>query len=147
MSSLVEIGQMVLEKIFKFHQYNLLLERASFFIWRNMNLFYSRMLTAKIWLKLSPLGKGETFTWTNLNSLHLRVLCTKFGWKWPSGSWEEEEENVKSLQWQQDKFQSEKLTWAFSSCRLKKAENWKIDQIDWKTDGLRADLMLNQTDG
>ena len=47
------------------------------------------------------------------------MLCAKFGWNWPSGSGEEDE-NVKSLQQRQqrqrrttDKFWSEKLTWAF----------------------------------
>ena len=33
-----------------------------------------------------------TFIWTNLNSLHPRKLCAKFGWNWPSGSGEEEED-------------------------------------------------------
>ena len=26
------------------------------------------------------------FIWTNMNYIHSRMLCTKFGWKWPSGS-------------------------------------------------------------
>ena len=30
------------------------------------------------------------FIWTNLNLLRSRMLCAKFGWNWPSGSWEEE---------------------------------------------------------
>ena len=77
------------------------------------------------------LGK-EPFIWTNLNPLHPRMLCAKFGWNWPSGSGEEDE-NVKSL-WQclqqrqrqhqgqprtTDKFWSEKLNWAFGSGELK----------------------------
>ena len=53
------------------------------------------------------------------------MLSAKFGWNWPSGSWEGNE-NMKSLrqQWQQqqiqqrrwttDKFRWEKLTYAFS---------------------------------
>ena len=36
------------------------------------------------------------FTWTNLNPLHPRILCAKFGWNWPGGS-REEDENVKSF--------------------------------------------------
>ena len=47
------------------------------------------------------------------------MLWAKFGWNWPSGSGEEDE-NVKSLRQQQrrrrtDKFWSEKLTWAIGS--------------------------------
>ena len=30
------------------------------------------------------------FIWTNLNPLHPRMLCAKFGWKWPSGSGDED---------------------------------------------------------
>ena len=45
---------------------------------------------------LSPLWRGAwSFIWTNLNPLHPRMICTKFGWIWPIGSWEEVE-NVKS---------------------------------------------------
>ena len=64
------------------------------------------------------------FIWTNLNPLQPRMLCAKFGWNWPSGSGEEDE-NVKHLrqrQWQPratDKFWSEKVTWAFNSGELK----------------------------
>ena len=65
------------------------------------------------------------FIWTNLNPLHPRRLCAKFGWNWPSGSGEEDE-NVKSLrQWQRqqrrtiDKFWSEKLTWVLGSGEIK----------------------------
>ena len=46
---------------------------------------------------ISPLGRALPFIWTNLNPLHPRILCDKFGWNWPSGSGEEDE-NVKSLQ-------------------------------------------------
>ena len=47
--------------------------------------------------QLSPLGneRGPSFEQT-LNPLHPRMLCTKFGWNWPSSSGEDE--NVKSLQ-------------------------------------------------
>ena len=46
---------------------------------------------------ISPRKRVWPFIWTNLNPLHPRMLCAKFGWHWPSGSWEEDE-NVKSLQ-------------------------------------------------
>ena len=48
-------------------------------------------------LSISPLGRMWLFIWTNLNALHPGTLCAKFGWNWPSGSGEEDE-NVKSLQ-------------------------------------------------
>ena len=46
---------------------------------------------------ISPWEKAGPFFWTNLIPLHPRMLCAKFGWNWPSGSGEEDE-NVKSLQ-------------------------------------------------
>ena len=46
---------------------------------------------------ISPWKRAGPFIWTNLNPLYLRMLCAKFGWNWPSGSGEEDE-NVKSLQ-------------------------------------------------
>ena len=74
-----------------------------------------------------PLEKAGPFIWTNLNPLHPRMLCAKFGWNWPSGSGEEDE-NVKSLRQLRrqkrrrttDKFWTEKLTWAFGSGELKR---------------------------
>ena len=64
-------------------------------------------------------GHGFWFLWTNLNPIHPRMLCLKFGWNWPSGSGEDDE-NVKSdRQWQTtDKFRSGntrlslRLSWA-----------------------------------
>ena len=110
-----------------------------FFIWRILNPPHPSMLCAKIgwnWLSgsgeedflissvyfhyfiiISPWKRAGPFIWTNLNPLHLRMLCAKFGWNWPSGSGEKDE-NVKSLQTDRqktDKKWSEKLTWAFSS--------------------------------
>ena len=82
---------------------------------------------------ISPWKRARPFIWTNLNPLHPRMLCGKFGWNWPGGSGEEDE-NVKSLRRQRqqqqqqrqrrqrrttDKFWSEKLTWAFGSGELK----------------------------
>ena len=46
---------------------------------------------------ISPLGRAWPFIWTNLNPLHPRILCAKFGWNWPNG-FGEEDENVKNLQ-------------------------------------------------
>ena len=74
---------------------------------------------------ISPLKRVGPFIWTNLNPHHTRMLCAKFGWNWPSGSWEEDE-NVKSLQTEgqtdrrtmTDNRRSEKLSWAFSSGEL-----------------------------
>ena len=36
----------------------------------------------------SPWNRAEPI-WTNLNPLYPRMFCAKFGWDWPSGSWEE----------------------------------------------------------
>ena len=45
-----------------------------------------------------PLEKGGALHLKkNLNPLHPGILCAKFGWNWPSGSGDEDE-NVKSLQ-------------------------------------------------
>ena len=46
---------------------------------------------------ISPLKKIMSFIYINLNLLYQRMLCAKFGWNWPSGSWEKDE-NVKGLQ-------------------------------------------------
>ena len=119
---LIEIGSVVLEKrnflISLFRNY-LPLEKAGPFIWINLNSLHPRMLCAKFgwnWLSgsgeedflissmyfhyfviISPWKRAEPSIWTNLNPLHPRMLCAKFGWNWPSGSGEEDE-NVKSLQ-------------------------------------------------
>ena len=79
-------------------------------------------------LIISPWKRAGPSIWTNLNPLHPGILCAKFGWNWPSGSGEEDE-NVKSLQTDRqtthDRW-SEKLTWAFSSGELKKIYSSKI---------------------
>ena len=65
-----------------------------------------------------PWKRAGSFIWTNLNPLHPKMLCTKFGWNWPSGSGEEDE-NVKSLQTDgQTDRQTDRRT-AFSSGELK----------------------------
>ena len=102
MPSLVEIDQVVLKK----------------------KIFISFLYNFNIFAIISPWKRLWPFIWTNLNPIHPRMLCAKFGWNWPSGSWEEDE-NVNSLRQRQrrrttDRFWSEKLTWAFGSGELKK---------------------------
>ena len=77
-----------------------------------------------------PLGRTWPYIWTNLNPVQPGILCAKFGWNWPSGCGEEDE-NVKNLRQRQrrqlqqqrrrtvDKYWSEKLTWAFGLGELK----------------------------
>ena len=88
---------------------------------------------------ISPWKRAGPFIWTNLNPLHPRMLWTKFGWNWPCGTGEEDE-NVKSLQTDgqtdgqtdrqtTDDRWSEKLTWAFSSGELKTIEKFTINKF------------------
>ena len=74
-------------------------------------------------LIISPKKRVDPSFEKNVNPLHPRMLCVKFGWDWPSGSGEEDE-NVKSL-WQRqrtmDKFWSEKL--AHLSLQLRWTKN------------------------
>ena len=74
-----------------------------------------------------PLKKGMTLYLNKLKSLSPKDALCQVGWNRPSGS-EEEDENVKSLWWQQWPRQGrwttvqiwlEKLTWAFGSGELK----------------------------
>ena len=124
MASLVEIGPMFLEKIqnllnvFSHFPNFLPLENNGPFIWINLNPLHPMLLCAKFgryWpcgsgeedvLKFVnvfsqfrnylPLEKGRTFIWTNLSPLHPKMIYAKFGWNWPSG-YGEGDENVKSL--------------------------------------------------
>ena len=69
---------------------------------------------------ISPWKRTGPFIWTNMNSLYPRMVCAKFGWNWPRGSWEEVE-NRKRLQTDgqtRDDRRSEKLTLALSSGKL-----------------------------
>ena len=112
------------------------------FIWRNLNPYHPSMLVRRLieigsvvlekrnflissmyfryFVIFSPWKRAGFFIWINFNPLHPRMLCAKFGWNWPSGSGEEDD-NVKSLRQRQqrrqttDKFWSEKLTWALGS--------------------------------
>ena len=157
MSSLFEIGLVVLKKkIFKVRQcifaISLLspLRKGRGPIFEQTWILITQNAVCQVWLKLAlwflrgrflrfvnvfsifpydlPLEKGVALPWTNLNLHHPRLLCAKFGWNWPSGSGEEDE-NVKSLQTDgqtegrtdgrtTDNRRSEKLTWAFSSDEL-----------------------------
>ena len=119
-------------------------KRAWSRLWKNMNPNHPRMLCAKLGWNIGPvvlekkifkfcqcifafcnylpLEKGRALHLNKLNTYHPRMFCAKFGWNWPSGSWEEDE-NVKSLQklqrrWTTDKLWSEKLNWAFGSDEL-----------------------------
>ena len=54
----------------------------------NLSMYFRNFRVISPWKRAGPL------VGMNLNSLHPRRLCAKFGWKWPSGSGEEDE-NVK----------------------------------------------------
>ena len=78
-------------------------------------LFYSFAIIS-LW------GRGMSFNWTILNPLYLRIICTNFGWNWPSG-FREEVENIKVQHTDgqtTDNGRSEKLTRASSSGELKR---------------------------
>ena len=65
---LVKNGQVVLEKkIFKFR-----------------SMYFRYFVIISPWKEVGP------FIWINLNSHHPKMLCAKFGYKWPSGSGEED---------------------------------------------------------
>jgi hypothetical protein len=42
-----------------------------------------------IFVIISPL-KIWSIIWTDLNILYFRMMCTKFDWNWPVGSWEKD---------------------------------------------------------
>ena len=98
--SLVEIGPVVREK----------------------KLFFNFVNVFSLFRNYLPLEKSGALHLNKFESRNPRMLCAKFGWNWPSGSGEEDE-NVKSLRQRRqrrttDKFWSEKLTWAFGSGKL-----------------------------
>ena len=72
--SLVEIGPVVREKIFK-----------------TLPMYFCHFL------KISTLGNGQDFIWTNLNPLHPKMICAKFDWNWLSASGFFDSVNVFSL--------------------------------------------------
>ena len=119
----LKLAQWFWRRFFKFVnvflQYSnyLLLEKSGPFIWTNLNPLHLSMLCAKFDLNwpsgfgedflnlsmyfcniviISPWKRAGPFKWTNLNSLHPMMHSAKFGWNWPSGSGEEDE-NVKRL--------------------------------------------------
>ena len=59
-----------------------------------ISLMYFRLF--HYFVIISPWKRARPFISTNLNLLQPRMICAKFGWNWPSDSWEEDE-NVKSL--------------------------------------------------
>ena len=61
--------------------------KFAWWLWRNffkniVNVFsqFQNYLTLEKW---------GVYHLKNLNSLYSRMICAKFGWNWPSGSWEE----------------------------------------------------------
>ena len=92
-----------------------------------VEFFYMTTMYFSFFIIISPWKRVVPFIWSNLNPLHARMPCAKFGWNWPSGSGEEDE-NVKVYRRtdkrtdrQTDEAQKviKKLTWAFSSGELK----------------------------
>ena len=94
----------------------------------------------QVWLELTQWFWRRWFfklKFEKLETPHPKMIYANFGWNWPGGSGEEDE-NVKSL-WQRlrqrqrrqtkDKFWSEKLTWAFGWGELKTREFTKC----WKS--------------
>ena len=49
---------------------------------------------------ICPWKSAEPFIWINMNPLHPRMLCAKFGWKWLSGSGEEDLFKISSMYFQ-----------------------------------------------
>ena len=93
--------------------------------------FQSSSMYFRYFVIISPWKRASPFIWTIWNSHHKRMLCAKFGWNWPGGSWEEvknrksipdaqtDRQNDRRTDWQTtDDRRSEKLTWAFSSGKL-----------------------------
>ena len=97
------------------------------------SMYFHYFVIISLWKGAGP------FIQTNLNPFYPRMLCAKFGWNWPSGSGEEDE-NVKSLQTDRrtdrqrtDERWSEKLTWAFSSGELKTTKEVRFCRFLYST--------------
>ena len=92
------------------------------FYWRRICKFCQCTFTIFCYL---PLKKAVTLYLNHLESPLPKKACVKFGWNWHSGS-HEEQKNInrwrQQRRWRTDKFQSEKLTYAFGSDKLKIAE-------------------------
>ena len=89
--------------------------------WRRRFLNFFNVLL--LYLYCLPLGKEHL---NNLNPFHPWILCAKFGWNWPSGSGEEDE-NVKSLQTDRrtDRRRTQVIRKAHLSFQLRWAKNVK----------------------
>ena len=105
--SFVDIGSVVLEKIFKFRQWIFAISLLSplgkglgpLFV-KNLNnwrKFLNFVNVFSLFRKYFPLENEWPFIWTNLFPLYTRMLWAKFGYNWPSGSWEE-------VSWKCEKF-------------------------------------------
>ena len=88
---------------------------------------------------ISPWKRAGPIIWTILNPLYPRMLCAKFGWNWPSGSGEEDE-NVKNLQTDgrtdrqtTDERWSEKLTELIRIIKyiIHLRKEWSFSTIQW----------------
>ena len=66
-------------------------------VWRRRFFLISSMYF-RCFVIISPWKRAWPFIWTNLKFHNPRMLCVKFGWTWPVGSGDEDE-NVKIL-WQ-----------------------------------------------
>ena len=93
---------------------------AFFQVWLKLDQWFCRtkFLCCKFiyfFINYLPFGKGVTLI------VHQRMLFARFGWNWPSGSGQEENVKVYILAERQMTINkwSERLTWAFSSGKLK----------------------------
>ena len=81
--------------------------------------FHSQMVCAKKLISSHP----RLLCAQKLNPLHPGMLCVKFGWNWPSGSWEEDKDIKKFTdRWTDTQTDDDKLIWAFSSGELKRVK-------------------------
>jgi hypothetical protein len=91
--SLVKIGYVVLEKIFKWPHAIFVIISPLKRTQSNWNLTFHPLLSFRYvaWteermegLILIRLKRTWPFIWTNLNYLHPRIICNKFDWIWPA---------------------------------------------------------------
>ena len=68
--------------------------KLSQWFWRRRFLKFLNFFL--LFLNYLPFGRIVALHWKNLNSLHPGIFCSKFSWKWPCGSGEEDE-NVKKV--------------------------------------------------
>ena len=110
--SLFEIGTVILEKNFRFRYYLSLEKGMSLYlnklessspenvlcqVWLKLaQLFWRRFFKISLFRNFLPVKKGVVLNLNKLESSRPSLLCAKFGWNWPCGSGEVDE-NVKSL--------------------------------------------------